>query len=736
VHLIFLNSAILVAALFVAVPVLLHLWRRKPVPVVFPALQFLKQRHQVTRRKLRLRELLLLALRVLAVLCLVGAFARPVWAPEGWEKSSSGNPPVVLVFDTSARMDYVHQGESRLERARRWGQELLPRIPAGAQIAVVDGQGGPIGFEADRAAALVRLRKLTISPGAMPVAASVLRGLELLQGSNTGGGELFVFTDLAEPGWPSEMLRTLREQLATMPTAKLWLVDVGVEEPVNFALGDLQVVSSVTAPGSSVYVRTFLTGTVAGQKMVELRLQEPQKPEAADNRGEYQLRGAQTVSVLPGQPVPVEFSFTVSRAGIYQGFLALLGEDPLKWDDRRFFTVVVRPPENVLLVAPQQVLPNLVYLREMLAPEALAKLGRARFRCHQAEQSQLEETPLEKFAVLVLVDPQPLEDSAVSRLVEYVRLGGGLAIFLGASAGDPQKWDTAGLQQLLPAVPIRQARVPEGTVLRPDSFHHPILQPLEPHAEKLPWDLAPVYRYWQVNIRTQETFAILNFATGEPAILERKVGQGRVLLITSPISDPPRTGAWNLWTSGDCWPLLALVHQMMVYGGGVENIQVGFSSTPRLSVLLPGEPPRPVRIVPSVGWGSDSPVVLEQKDRFIQVQGWDLTGNYLIPLEATSGSSMHGFSVNIPSEATVLTRKAEELLQSLGTDQVRLGRSLAEFDLRWASGGQQRELSGWLLFLAVLFFLGEFFLSNQFYTSRYPADSAAGAPRQEFKHSA
>ena len=735
-QLIFLNPAILLAGLFVLVPVVLHLWRRKPVPVVFPALQFLKGRHQATRRKLRLRELFLLALRVLAILCLVGAFARPILAPEGWEKGSSAKPAIVLVFDTSPRMDYVYQGESRLDRARALAQELLARVPSGCQVAVVDGQGGPIGFEADRTAALVRLRRLKVSPGAMPVAVALLRGLGLVQGNSATGSEIFVFTDLAQVGWPEDTVRTLRDQLAALPTTNLTLVDVGVDNPVNFALGDLQVISSVTAPGSMVYVRTVLTGTAAGQKMVELRLWEPHGPEAPAGEADYQLRGAETVSVLPGQSSPVEFAFTASRPGVYQGFLALLGEDPLKWDDRRFFTVLVRPPENVLLVAPAKVLPRTIYLREMLAPDPLAKLGRARFRCEEQEQSQLPEIPLEKFAAVVLVDPQPLEDSACSRLSEYVRSGGGLAVFLGTSAGDPQKWNTPGLEQLLPALPVRQARVPEGTVLRPESFQHPILKVLEPHAGNLPWDLAPVYRYWQVDIRSPEAFPILNFATGEPAILERKVGEGKVVLVTTPLSDPPRDGAWNLWTSGDCWPVLALVHQMIVYLAGAENVQLGFWSTPRLSVFLPTEPPGPVRILQTVGWGSQSPVILEQKDRLVHIQGLDLTGNYLIPLEDKANITTHGFSVNIPASITDLTRKAEDLLETLGPNRVQLGRSWEDFKFQWASAGQERDLSGWLLLLAVMFFLGEFLLASHFYKTRSATGPAEHLPRQEWKHSA
>ncbi len=54
-----------------AIPVLLHLiMRRKPRTLRFPAFRFLVQRHRKNLRKLRLRHLLLLALRVLLIVAI------------------------------------------------------------------------------------------------------------------------------------------------------------------------------------------------------------------------------------------------------------------------------------------------------------------------------------------------------------------------------------------------------------------------------------------------------------------------------------------------------------------------------------------------------------------------------------------------------------------------------------------------------------------------------------------
>ena len=74
----FVNPALLLGTALVALPIVLHLiMRRKPRMLEFPALRFVQQRHDTNRRQLRLRHLLLLALRVAVIALLAMALARP-----------------------------------------------------------------------------------------------------------------------------------------------------------------------------------------------------------------------------------------------------------------------------------------------------------------------------------------------------------------------------------------------------------------------------------------------------------------------------------------------------------------------------------------------------------------------------------------------------------------------------------------------------------------------------------
>ena len=115
-----LQPALLLAGLAAAVPILIHLINRHRALVHrFPALRFLLMADRRTARKFRLYQLLLLALRVLAILLLALLLSQPRW---GGEEASAAlaRPPqaTVLLLDNSLSMQFRDGQETRLERGK------------------------------------------------------------------------------------------------------------------------------------------------------------------------------------------------------------------------------------------------------------------------------------------------------------------------------------------------------------------------------------------------------------------------------------------------------------------------------------------------------------------------------------------------------------------------------------------------------------------------------------------
>src|SRR4051812_705512 len=101
----FLNPIFLAGAALVAVPVLLHLLMRpRPKHLAFPALRFIRQRHDVNRRQMRLRNWLLLLLRAAVIAILAVALARPTVPVTSAVGDREGPVAAAFIFDTLPRM--------------------------------------------------------------------------------------------------------------------------------------------------------------------------------------------------------------------------------------------------------------------------------------------------------------------------------------------------------------------------------------------------------------------------------------------------------------------------------------------------------------------------------------------------------------------------------------------------------------------------------------------------------
>ena len=136
---IFVNPLLLAGTALVALPIVLHLMmRRKPRWVEFPALRFVRRRHDTNRRQLRLRHLLLLLLRAAIIALVAMALARPSLRVAGGVLGGQRAPvAAAVVIDTSKRMDYRHENRTRLEAAKELALWLLAQFPPESQVAVI-----------------------------------------------------------------------------------------------------------------------------------------------------------------------------------------------------------------------------------------------------------------------------------------------------------------------------------------------------------------------------------------------------------------------------------------------------------------------------------------------------------------------------------------------------------------------------------------------------------------------
>jgi hypothetical protein len=194
----FLSPLYLLAAAAAAVPLLIHLLRRRiGTRVDFPAVRYLARAEREHSRKLRLRNLLLMLLRVAAVLAVVMAAGRPVLRVEG-----SGHAPtaVAIVFDNSLSTTAIDGDRPVLERLRDRARSVARLSGTDDRIWLVTADGTVYG--GGRAAvfdAIDRVEPLAFAgdpPRALAAAAA------LVGQSGFPEREVILLTDGQATTWP------------------------------------------------------------------------------------------------------------------------------------------------------------------------------------------------------------------------------------------------------------------------------------------------------------------------------------------------------------------------------------------------------------------------------------------------------------------------------------------------------------------------------------------------------
>ncbi len=583
----FVTPALLAGALLIGVPIVLHLVMRREVQqLVFPALRFVQQRKSVNQHRLRLRQMLLLLLRCVAICLLAFALARPTLRGSGATGGEDSPIAAALVIDNSLRMTYVHENQTRFEKARELALWLIEQLPTEAPVTVIDRASRYGGRESDRSGAELRLERLDTSSVVRPLEDSLRDAVDWLKMQTDHRGEIYVFTDLASADWSADALAAFQARLDELPGASVYVVDVGVEKPHNLALAALRLSNQELSPGGLLQIDTELsaTGPTAAQTDLTVELHTIEASGGTQNRGQQVVKTA-----AEGDAVPVEFSLSGLPLGTHQGFVRIVADDPLACDDVRYFTVEVRDPRKVLLLGQRAA--DTIFLREALAPVSSAGLLRSNFVCEARAFAQLEDTPLADFDAVLLVDPVDLTPAAWQSLTDYAHSGGGVGIFLGRNAKrDP--FNEPAPQQLLPAKLRWQSR--DATYLRPTATEHPALHELAALGDAVPWSEFPVFKYWELESPADDVYVLAPFANGQPALVERRVGTGRVITMTTPVSDPAYDDPWNILPTGpDPWPFLALSNGVAEYLVGASGSQLNYLAGQ--TAMLPLSPERASR---------------------------------------------------------------------------------------------------------------------------------------------
>ncbi|HVB35173.1 MAG TPA: BatA and WFA domain-containing protein [Patescibacteria group bacterium] len=517
-----------------AVPLYLHLLRRHTsTPRPFSSLMFFEPRAQSSIRHRRLRYLLLLALRLALLALLVLAFADPFVNRPAAEAGT--NRLMLLVIDNSFSM----RAGARLAGAKREAIDVLASRPPAERAQVMTFGAG-----------LRALTRPTRDPRAL---ASAVESIQPSDGRGNFGqlaraagalGEnapgpivLHFFSDMQKSAMPASFA-----DLALPTGVSLVLHPVVKSDAPNWLVENVNAPGEVWDPKKAV-VEAVIAGyhTPAAARTVSLIV----------NGKTTQTR---VVEVPAGGRATAEFDSLRVPYGFSRCELRIDSADSLPADDAFYFAVDRSDPKPVLFLHRSADTRSPLYFGAALAASAQSAFTMESVTADQALSVRALSVQPAKYAFVVLSDVSALPSSFENALLQYVRNGGGVLIAAGTSTGARSRIPIFGAK-ILGARNYAESGDRFLTVGEADRSYAPV-------GQANGW--AGVKFYYAVNVDAAGARVAARLADQTPLLLDKRVGEGRVLLFTS--------GFGNLTNDFPLQPDFVPFVQQAAYSlAGVEN---------------------------------------------------------------------------------------------------------------------------------------------------------------------
>jgi hypothetical protein len=545
----FLSPLFLAGAAAAAIPVLLHLLKREPeARVRFSDVRLLRNAPVEHTSRRHLRELLLLALRVAALLLLAFAFARPFFAGTAAQASSG---VTMIALDTSLSMT----APGRFERARQMALDAVNRAPRGEPIGVVTfGDTARVAAQpsTDRGAAAAAINAAQPGFGATRYRAGLNAAGDALNGR---AGTIVVVTDLLENGWDAG------DQAVVPEKTRIEIADVG-PPPANLA------VTAVRVEGDRVFASIRNSGA---------------QPRSARARLFVGAGGENRPAGDTGTVVPPQQSVEVSFPAVQAPSASVEVDDPggIAADNVRYVVLEHAGRPRVLIVgSTADVAHDAFYLQQALVAGGASAAYDAE-GVGARELAGWDQARMNSHAAVVLTSTKGLERHGRDLVGEFVRSGGGLLVTAGADVDGAVVADTlAGLNVAI-ATPSASDRDMQVRSLAPADVRHPVFQRFGAGASSL--GLVQFHRV--ASVRAPACSTLARFTTGETALADCVLGEGRVLVLASDLD--------NRWND---FPLHAtfvpFVHEAVRYLAGshlrsseylVDNVPSGVAPRPGIA---------------------------------------------------------------------------------------------------------------------------------------------------------
>ncbi len=421
----FLFPTFLIGLAAIAIPIIIHLFNfRKYKKVYFTNVQFLKELKQESDSKSKLKEWLILAMRILAIACLVFAFAQP-FIP-GKTKAVQGEKAISIYIDNSFSMESINKKGTLLENAKEYASEIVNTFNASDKFQLItnDFEGKHQRF-VSKEEFIEQLNDVKISSATKVLNDVVKRQQDFLQNSSSKNKRIFLLSDFQKntsvfnkTDIDTSMIVSCIP-IASSEVSNVYIDSVWFETPVQ-QFGTQQIIHATVINKSTKDIENGTLKLFINNAQVSLN----------------------SFNVSAGGKKDVSISFTVKIKGINKGVLKI--EDyPITYDDNFYFSFNAQTTINALVINGKETKTSGNF-KSLMQNDSL-------FVYQENNESAIDYSIFSKTNIIVLNELSSLTSGLSSELQKFVSNGGSLVIFPNKKA-DLESYNTAFQNLQLPQI--------------------------------------------------------------------------------------------------------------------------------------------------------------------------------------------------------------------------------------------------------------------------------------------
>jgi len=500
----FVNPYLLFALGLIAIPIFIHLFNlRKYKIVYFSNVRYLKELKEQTRKQSRLKHLLTLLARILAIIFLVLAFAQP-YIPNKAETVVTEKDFISVFVDNSFSMQAVGISGTLLQTAKEKAKEIINTHRNNDVFQILDNNFLAVNqrnLNKDELKDVIN--KIDFSYNRRTLSEIIDRQKNLANNSNFKQKFLYIISDFQKNIVDIQNLKTDSSE-------KIFLIPLKANETNNLYIDSCWFESPIKRIGQNVVLKASIVNIS----------DKPYEKIPAKLFINKQQRTLTSFDISPHAKTTIELPYKINELGIQNAYIEII-DYPITYDDKFYFSYNVQKNISILCINNKD---------ENIYINALFKKDSA-FVLENVNARTLDYSRFSNYNFIILNEFDDITSGLGNELSKFVKNGGSLLIAPGKNI-DFDSYNN--FFPLLAKVSISKADT-QTVKINKINFSHPLFNDV---FDKLPENinLPSVKKHYLLNSAAQtNSESLLTLQNGNPFLSVFYAGKGFLFLMAAPL---------------------------------------------------------------------------------------------------------------------------------------------------------------------------------------------------------